>query len=109
LPKEVIVNDAQIRQAIGRSIKIIVSNIKSTIEETPPELVADIMSRGIVLVGGGSMLRGIDKLITKETQIAVRLVDDPLTAVARGTGVIIENIASLREVLVSIEDEKVPT
>lgn len=109
LPKEVIVNDAQIRQAISRSIKIIVSNIRSTIEETPPELVADIMSRGIVLVGGGSMLRGIDKLIAKETQMAVRLVDDPLTAVARGTGVIIENIATLREVLVSIEDEKVPT
>lgn len=109
LPKEVIVNDAQIRQAISRSVKIIVANIRATIEETPPELVADIMSRGIILVGGGSLLRGIDKLITKETQMAVRLVDDPLTAVVRGTGVIIENIATLREVLVSIEDEKVPT
>lgn len=109
LPKEVIVNDAQIRQAISRSVKIIVANIRATIEETPPELVADIMSRGIILVGGGSLLRGIDKLITKETQVAVRLVDDPLTAVVRGTGVIIENIATLREVLVSIEDEKVPT
>jgi rod shape-determining protein MreB and related proteins len=109
LPKEVIINDAQIRQAISRSVKTIVANIRATIEETPPELVADIMSRGIILVGGGSLLRGIDKLITKETQMAVRLVDDPLTAVVRGTGVIIENIASLREVLVSIEDEKVPT
>jgi len=109
LPKEVIVNDAQIRQAISRSVKIIVANIRATIEETPPELVADIMSRGIILVGGGSLLRGIDRLITKETQMAVRLVDDPLTAVVRGTGVIIENIATLREVLVSIEDEKVPT
>lgn len=109
LPKEVIVNDEQIRQAIQRSIKTIVSNIKATIEETPPELVADIMNRGIVLVGGGSLLRGIDKLVSKETQISVRLADDPLTAVVRGTGVIIEDLDKLREVLVSIEDEKVPT
>ncbi len=109
LPKEVIVNDEQIRQAIHRSVKTIVSNIKSTIEETPPELVADIMSRGIVLVGGGSLLRGIDKLVSKETQMSVHLADDPLTAVARGTGAIVEDLDKLREVLVSIEDEKVPT
>jgi len=109
LPKEVIVSDEQIRKALHRSIKIIVSNIKATIEETPPELVADIMAHGIVLVGGGSLLRGIDKLVAKETQMAVHLADDPLTAVVRGTGVIIESIDSLREVLVSIEDEKVPT
>lgn len=109
LPKEVIVSDEQIRQALHRSVKTIVSNVKATIEETPPELVADIMNRGIILVGGGALLRGIDKLITKETQIVARLADDPLTAVVRGTGVIIENIGTLREVLVSIEDEKVPT
>ncbi len=109
LPKEVIVNDEQIRRAIGRSVKIIVSNIKATIEETPPELVADIMNRGIVMVGGGSLLRGIDKLVSRETQIPARLADDPITAVVRGTGVIIENIDTLKNVLVSIEDEKVPT
>lgn len=109
LPKEVIVSDEQIRKAIHRSVRTIVSNIKSTIEETPPELVADIMSQGIILVGGGSLLRGIDKLVNQETQMPVRIADDPLTAVVRGTGVIIENIDTLREVLVSIEDEKVPT
>lgn len=109
LPKEVIVNDEQIRKAIRRSVWTIVSNIKNTIEETPPELVADIMSRGIILVGGGSLLRGIEKLVNQETQMPVRLADDPLTAVVRGTGVIIENIDTLREVLVSVEDEKVPT
>ncbi len=109
LPKEVLVNDEQIRKAIYRSVRTIVSNIKSTIEETPPELVADIMSRGIILVGGGSLLRGIEKLVNQETQMPVRLADDPLTAVVRGTGVIIENIDELRNVLVSIEDEKVPT
>lgn len=109
LPKEVIVNDEQIRRAIGRSVKIIVSNIKATVEETPPELVADIMNRGIVMVGGGSLLRGIDKLVSRETQIPTRLADDPITAVVRGTGIIIENIDTLKDVLVSIEDEKVPT
>lgn len=109
LPKEVIVSDAQIRKAISRSVRTIVANIKNVIEETPPELVADIMSQGIILVGGGSLLRGIDKLVNQETQMPVRIADDPLTAVVRGTGVIIENINSLREVLVSIEDEKVPT
>lgn len=109
LPKEVIVNDEQIRRAIGRSVKIIVSNIKATIEETPPELVADIMNHGIVMVGGGSLLRGIDKLVSQETQIPTRLADDPITAVVRGTGVIIENLDTLKNVLVSIEDEKVPT
>lgn len=109
LPKEVIVSDEQIRKAISRSVRTIVSNIKSVIEETPPELVADIMSQGIILVGGGSLLRGIDKLVNQETQMPVKIADDPLTAVVRGTGVIIENIDTLREVLVSIEDEKVPT
>lgn len=109
LPKEVLVNDEQIRKAIHRSVRTIVSNIKSTIEETPPELVADIMSRGIILVGGGSLLKGIEKLVNQETQMPVRQADDPLTAVVRGTGVIIENIDELREVLVSIEDEKAPT
>ncbi|MBU4056412.1 rod shape-determining protein [Patescibacteria group bacterium] len=108
-PKAVIVNDEQIRRAIGRSVKIIVSNVKATIEETPPELVADIMNRGIVMVGGGSLLRGIDKLVSRETQIPTRLADDPITAVVRGTGVIIENLDTLKNVLVSIEDEKVPT
>ncbi len=109
LPKEVIVSDEQIRKAIHRSVRTIVSNIKSAIEETPPELVADIMSQGIILVGGGSLLRGIDKLVNQETQMPVRIADDPLTAVVRGTGVIIENIDTLREILVSIEDEKAPT
>lgn len=109
LPKEVVVSDEQIRKAIHRSVRTIVSNIKSTIEETPPELVADIMGQGIILVGGGSLLRGIDKLVNQETQMPVRIADDPLTAVVRGTGVIIENIDTLRDVLVSIEDEKVPT
>lgn len=109
LPKELVVDDADIRRAMRHSINTLVNAIKAAIEETPPELVADIMHRGIMLVGGGSLLRGLDRLIQEETRIPVRVAEDPLTAVVRGTGVILEDIDSLKSVLVSIEYEKVPT
>lgn len=108
LPKEVVINDTQVRKALSRSIKILTNSIKNIIEETPPELVADIMNRGIAIVGGGSMLRGIDKLVSEETQMPVKVADDPLTAVVRGTGVVLENLDSLNEVLVPFQDEQVP-
>lgn len=92
LPKEVLVRNAQIRSAIGRSLKIIVDAIKETLEKSPPELVGDIYRRGIYVCGGGSLLRGIDLLITKEISVPVTIIDDPLTAVARGAGIIAENI-----------------
>jgi rod shape-determining protein MreB len=107
LPKEVTVNDEQIRQALNRSIKTLINNIKATIEETPPELISDIMDKGIILVGGGGLLRGLDKLITQETKIPTRVADDPITAVARGTGIVLEDIDTLREVLVWAEEGKV--
>src|SRR6185436_13981982 len=78
LPKEVTVYDEQIRQALSRSVRIIVNSIKSVVEETPPELVADIMDRGIMLAGGGALLRGFDKLISEETGMPVTVADDPL-------------------------------
>ncbi len=109
LPKELVVDDADIRRAMRHSINTLVNAIKATIEETPPELVADIMHRGIVLVGGGSLLRGLDRLIQEETKIPARVAEDPLTAVVRGTGVILEDVDSLKNLLVSIEYEKVPT
>ena len=108
LPKEVHVGGEQIREALYRSVRIIVNAIKEAIEETPPELVADIMSRGITLAGGGSLLRGIDSLVSKETQMPVHLTDDPLTAVVRGTGVVLEDLDNLREVLIQTEEEKIP-
>ena len=108
LPKEVVINDEQVRRALSRSVKILVDNIKATIEETPPELVADIMSKGIILVGGGAMLRGLDKLISQQVKMPVRVADDSLTAVARGAGIVLEDIQKLKEVLVSLEDEKAP-
>lgn len=100
LPKEIMVNDTQIRKAIGRSVKLLVSTIRNTVEETPPELLADLMSRGIILAGGGSLLRGLDNLVHKETQIPVKITDDPLTAVVRGTGVVLEKLDELAEVLI---------
>lgn len=109
LPKEVVVDDADIRRAMRHSISILVNNIKSAVEETPPELVADIMHRGIMLVGGGSLLRGLDRLVSEETKIPVRVADDPLTAVVRGTGIILEDIDALKNVLTSTDYERAPS
>jgi len=101
LPRQVMINDEQVRQALSKSITNIVEAVKSTIEETPPELVADIMERGIVLAGGGALLKGLDVLISQATQTKVYIADDPLTAVARGTGVVLEDLETLDSVLLS--------
>lgn len=108
LPEEIVVNDTDIRRALEKSVKQIVQAVKNTIEETPPELLADIMSNGIYLAGGGSLLRGLDALITKETKIPCKIIDDPLTAVARGAGMVLENLDELQEVLVETEELEVP-
>jgi rod shape-determining protein MreB len=106
LPKEIIINDEQVREALSRSIRIIVNNIKSTIEETPPELLADIMQRGIILAGGGSLIRGLDVLVANQTDMPVRMMEDPLTAVVRGTGIVLEDLESLKEVLIENQHER---
>lgn len=106
LPREVLVTDADIREAMRASIAALIKSIRETIEMTPPELVADIIHRGIVLVGGGSLLRGVDTLIERETRIPVRVAEDPLTAVVRGTGIILEDIDKLRDVLLMLEHEE---
>lgn len=101
LPREVIINDEQVRRALSKSITTIVEAVKVTIEETPPELLADIMERGIVLAGGGALLRELDTLISQTTQTKVFIADDPLTCVARGTGVVLEDLETLESVLLS--------
>ena len=106
LPKEVIVNDEHIREAISRSIRIIVNNIKTVIEETPPELLSDIMQRGIILAGGGGLIRGLDKLVANQTEMPVRMMEDPLTAVVRGIGIVLEDLETLKDVLVEDQREK---
>ncbi|MFH1423887.1 MAG: rod shape-determining protein [Candidatus Nealsonbacteria bacterium] len=103
LPEEILVSENSIAQAMSKSIKQIVNTIKTAVEETPPELLSDVMRNGISLVGGGSLLNGIDILITKETKIPTRIVEDPVTAVARGAGLVLENLDELREVLTETE------
>ncbi|KKR27372.1 MAG: Rod shape-determining protein MreB, partial [candidate division CPR2 bacterium GW2011_GWD2_39_7] len=100
LPKAIQVDSDQIRQALAKSISVLVDSIKVTIEETPPELVADIMENGIVLAGGGALLKGLDVLISQSTKMPVHMADDPLTCVVRGTGLILEDIDALKTVLV---------
>lgn len=108
LPKEVTVTEEQISQALSRSVKVIVNNIKTAVEETPPELISDIMDKGIVLAGGGALLRGLDKLIMEETQMPVMIADDPLTCVVRGTGIVLEDLENLKDTLVLTEFEQSP-
>ncbi len=108
LPKEMIINSDQVRQALAKSVRAIVDAVKYTIEETPPELLADIMDKGIFLAGGGALLRGLDLLLAQQTKMPVHISQDPLTAVVRGTGMVLEDLDSLKDVLVSTQYEKAP-
>lgn len=108
LPKAISVDSDQIRQALSKSVTSIVDAVKMTIEETPPELVADIMDKGIVLAGGGALLRGLDKLLNLHTKMPVHIADDPLTSVVRGTGLVLEDIDLLKDVLVTTQYTKSP-
>lgn len=100
LPREVVVTDTDIREAMAASIVGLVESVKEVIETTPPEVLSDVMSRGIVLVGGGALLRGLDELLTQTLRVPVYVANDPLTAVARGTGIVLENMEEFRDVLI---------
>ncbi|HAH04627.1 MAG: Cell shape determining protein, MreB/Mrl family [Parcubacteria group bacterium GW2011_GWA2_43_17] len=99
LPKEYTISNQQIREAIIRSVRQIVEAIRNTIEKTPPELVVDIYERGILLSGGTALLKGLDKIIGAEIKIPIHVIDDPLTSVVRGTGIILEDLDNLKDVL----------
>lgn len=105
LPREVVLTDADIREAVSQSIDNLVDSVKEVLETTPPEILADIMHRGIHLVGGGALIRGLDKLIEEFVKIPVHIADDPLTAVARGAGIILEDLEKYRDVLIVNEDD----
>lgn len=92
LPKEITLSSTHVRTALHKSLKGLVEAIHKTIQDTPPELVSDILHRGMVLSGGSSLLRGLDKYIAHELKIPVKITDDPITAVVRGTGIVIENM-----------------
>jgi rod shape-determining protein MreB len=100
LPRAVEVAAPQVREALEPSIVEIINAVRDTIEETPPELVADIMDQGIVLAGGGALLLGMDVRLAAETKMPVRIADDPLTCVVRGTGIILEEVEALEKMLV---------
>lgn len=101
LPMQVILNSSHVREALSNTIRIIVENIKDTIEDTPPELVADIAERGIVVAGGGGLIQGIDKAIESETKISVIITEDPLTCVVRGVTKALQDKELLNKVKVS--------
>lgn len=108
LPEEVMVSGDDIYWALHSSIEAIIKAIKAVIEETPPELLSDIMSDGIYLCGGGALLKGLDKLISQEVKMPVKVIEDPLTAMVRGAGMILEHLDQFREVLMTEPDETTP-
>ncbi len=98
LPKNIVVKPCEVREALKDSLDVIVDAVKTTLEITPPELSADIIDRGITLTGGGALLRGLDKLIQKETGIQVYVAENPLDCVAIGTGMVLDSPAVFEEV-----------
>lgn len=108
LPKEVVVTNSDIEEAITKSIKSLAYAVKEVIEETPPELVSDIMHRGIAMVGGGSFLNGLANFFEAETKIPVYIPEEPFTAVVRGAGIILESLEKMRGVLVQHEEDIPP-
>ena len=107
LPRQVIITDSDIREAIMPSIVSLVDGIKEILETTPPELLSDIINRGLILSGGGALLRGIDTMIQNVIKIPVYIAEDPLTAFARGAGVILDDFDSYKEVLLNTDDTSV--
>jgi rod shape-determining protein MreB and related proteins len=99
VPKNIKISSAQIREALTEPVNSIIDAVRQSLEQTPPELASDILDRGIVLTGGGALLKGLDKRIRHETNLPVIVADDPLTCVARGTGVILENMNKYSKVL----------
>jgi len=102
LPQEIEVSSIEIREALSGSLNIIVDTIKSALDETPPELVADLMEQGIALAGGVGQLRGLAERLTDETKMHVYVADDPMTCVARGAGLVLEDLDRLSKILASV-------
>lgn len=109
LPREMRVTEHDIRNAIGHSIEELVEAVKEVLETTPPEILSDIMRRGIYLAGGGALIRGITPFLSDSLGVPVSVAPDPLTAVVRGTGIVLENMDIYRDTLVRNDDEFVPT
>jgi len=100
IPKTIIVDSSEIREALAEPVNTIIEAVRQNLEKTPPELAADILDRGIILTGGGALLRGLDNRLVEETSLPVIVADDPLTCVVRGTGKVLEDISLYQKVLI---------
>ncbi len=108
LPKEVVITETDIRQAVSQSVDSVVEAVRDVLEKTPPEVLADVMQRGIYLAGGGALIPGLAPLIEELMQVPVHIVPDPLRAVVRGTGIVLENLDDYEEILIDNEGELSP-
>ena len=99
IPKTIEVSSDEIRQAIKDPVNAIVEAVKHALEKTPPELASDILDRGIIMTGGGSLLKGIDQIIRERTNVPVNVAEEPLLSVVRGTGIVLENVKKYEDVL----------
>lgn len=104
LPREIVITDSDVREAIAPSIATILDAIKEVLETAPPEVVADVMRLGIFVTGGGALLRGLPELLADELKVPIHMIDDPLTTVVRGTGIVLEDIETYRSVLLDDHD-----
>jgi rod shape-determining protein MreB len=100
VPKTIEITDEEIREALMEPVRQVVESVRIALEHTPPELASDIVDKGIVLAGGGALLRNLDFLLREETRLPVTLADDPLTAVVMGTGKVLDELSLLRDVTV---------
>jgi rod shape-determining protein MreB len=98
IPKTLTITDAEIREALSEPISLIVNAVRVALERTPPELSADIVDRGIVLTGGGSLLKNLDRLLREETGLPVSVAEDPLSSVVLGTGKMLSDFELLRKI-----------
>ena len=105
LPRATVMSSEEVREALRGPVEHIANAVKTVLERTVPELASDLLEYGMVMVGGGSLLRGLDKFLAEETGMAVRIAEDPLTAVARGTGILLENLDIYKDVLQNEEVE----
>ena len=108
LPREVVITDAHIRSALGPSIEGLMEAIQEVVEVTPPEVLGDIMQRGAYIFGGGACMRGLPKMLKSVLGVPVHVVEDPLTAVVRGTGIITENVQDYKDVILAHEEDLAP-
>jgi rod shape-determining protein MreB and related proteins len=103
LPESIEVSSVEIREAIAGSVQTIIDTIKDALDETPPEIISDLMEMGICLAGGGSLLQGLDRRLTDELRVRVWVAEDPLSCVARGAGMVLEDYDHLSRLLVGLE------